>query len=112
MPYKQEPGRGPMMKTGRGLRKDLLGPAAHEPGHNGDKKKPEMIQVKATGGGKSWKMDVAKGSRMHKMSKELGTVPEEFRNLSGVTAETDPFASGLNPEEKKKRMKYWSDKQK
>jgi len=36
MPYKQKPGRGPMMKTGRGLRKDLLGPAAHEPGHDGE----------------------------------------------------------------------------
>lgn len=39
MPYKQKPGRGPMMKTGRGLRKDLLGPAAHEPGHDGEKDK-------------------------------------------------------------------------
>lgn len=101
MAYKQNPGRGPMMKTGRG---DAIAYLT-----DNDKKK-KMVQVKATGGGKSWMMDVAEGSRMHEMSKELGTVPEEFRNLPGVTAETDPFASGLNPKEQKKRMKIWENK--
>jgi len=42
MPYQQKPGRGPMMKTGRGLRKDLLGPAAHEPGH--EKPDPKLTE--------------------------------------------------------------------
>lgn len=75
-----------------------------------DKKKPKMIQVTATGGGKSWPISVAEGSRMHSMSKELGTVPEEFRNLKGVTQENDPFAADLKPKEQKSRMSYW-DKQ-
>lgn len=42
MSYQQKPGRGPMMKTGRGLRKDLLGPAAHEPGH--EKPDPQLTE--------------------------------------------------------------------
>lgn len=108
MAYKQDPGRGPMMKTGRGLRPDLVSPARLDD----DKKKPKMVEVKATGGGKSWMMSVAEGSRMHKMSQDIGTVPEEFRNLKGVTQETDPFASGISEAEQKKRMKSWASQQK
>jgi hypothetical protein len=55
---------------------------------------------------------VAEGSRMQKMAKDLGTVPEEFRNLKGVTQETDPFASGISEAEQKKRIKSWESKQK
>ena len=32
MAYKQEPGRGPMMKTGRGIPKQLMGPQAAQDG--------------------------------------------------------------------------------
>lgn len=33
-PYMQKPGRGPMMKTGRGIPMELQGPLSHKPGHN------------------------------------------------------------------------------
>jgi hypothetical protein len=108
MAYKQTPGRGPMMKTGRGLRPDLVSPARLDD----DKKKPKMVDVKATSGSDSWMMSVAEGSRMHKMSQKLGTVPSQFRNLEGVTKETDPFASGISEAEQKKRMKSWASQQK
>ena len=108
MAYKQNPGRGPMAKTGRGLRPDLVSPARPDD----DKKKPKMVEVRATGGGKSWMMSVAEGSRMQKMAEDLGTVPEEFRNLKGVTQETDPWASNISEAEQKKRMESWASKQK
>jgi hypothetical protein len=107
MPYKQKPGRGPMMKTGRGLRKDLLGPAAHEPGHNGDKKKPEpeYVNVPTAGAdGKPYEITVGKGSGFHKLAKKMGGVPNSFRNISGLTEKNDPFAAGRDPREKKRLM--------
>jgi hypothetical protein len=37
MAYKQEPGRRPMMKTGRGIPKELMGPEGAKMGHEGAK---------------------------------------------------------------------------
>lgn len=101
MAYKQNPGRGQMMRTGRG---DGIAQLTD------NDKKQKMVQVKATGGGKSWMMSVAEGSRMHKMSEELGAVPEEFRNLTGVTEQDDPYAANISPEEQSARMKLWANK--
>ena len=74
MAYTQNPGRGPMMKTGRGPAIASL--------TDDDKKKPKMVTVKATGDGEEWNIDVAEGSNMHKQSMELGTVPVEFRQIN------------------------------
>jgi hypothetical protein len=111
MPYTQEPGRGPMMKTGRGLRKDLLGPAAHEPGHNDDKKKPKKLdQSKKVSvqtfdeKGNPYNIEVTKGSASHKLAKELGSVPASFRAVRGLTEKNDPFTAGRDPREKRRLM--------
>ena len=103
MAYIQNPGRGPMMKTGRGPAIASL--------TNNDKKKPKMVTVKATGDGEEWNIDVAEGSNMHKQSMELGTVPVEFRQIN-VNKSNDPFASGISPAEYKSRMKFFADKEK
>ena len=103
MAYKQNPGRGPMMKTGRGDAIAYL---------TDNDKKQKMVQVKATGGGESWMINVAEGSNMHKMAKKLGAVPEEFRNLKGVTKDLDPWAINISPKEQDTRMEYWANKNK
>jgi hypothetical protein len=106
MAYKQEAGRGQMMKTGRGA-----GIAALTNSGDPEKDKKKRVTVKFTGGGETWDGDVAEGSGHHKLSQDVGTVPDQLRNLPGVRKDTDPFLSGISPEEKKKRMDFWNNKQ-
>jgi hypothetical protein len=103
MAYKQEAGRGQMTKTGRGT-----GIAALTNSGDPEKDKKKKVTVKATGGGETWDMEVTEGTGYDKLSKKLGTVPRELRNLKGVRKGTDPFLSGISQEEKKKRMDFWN----
>jgi len=91
-----------MTKTGRGT-----GIAALTNSGDPEKDKKKKVIVKATGGGETWDMEVAEGAGYDKLSKKLGTVPRELRNLKGVTKDTDPYAAGISSKEMATRKKLW-----
>jgi len=92
MNFEMNPGRGPMMKTGRGLRKDLLGPAAHEPGHK--KPKVEITRSKATRNGLEGTLTTIKTTTP-------GSGGGSVSGLIKRTPEGDAAYAALTPEQRK-----------
>ena len=99
-PYMQQAGRGNMEKTGRGIPMELKGPmAADIPGPDDPPKK--KVNVRTAGvDGEPYEITVNEGSGFHSLSKELGAIPNSYRNIKGLKKSNDPFASHITPERK------------
>jgi len=96
-PYMQQPGRGPMMKTGRGIPMEFKGPMAPDPT---DPPKGKVDVPTAGADGEPYTIRVNEGSKFHTLYKELKGIPNSFRNIKGLTSKNDPWNATNTPERK------------
>ena len=103
--YKQNHGRGPMMKTGHGLPEGMTSPLKQvkvekpKDARTGS----DMVDVNAFSEGQEpYSISVKKGSAYAKMGEKIGAIPNNLRP-GNYSASTDPLATGISPEEKKAR---------
>ena len=100
--YKQNHGRGPMMKTGHGLPKEMTSPLKQDKDH---KTGTDMVERQAFSEGEEpYTISVKKGSTTDLLSNELGAVPNNLRHGSKMLGyKRDPLVAGLTPAQRKSR---------
>lgn len=72
-------------------------------------RKDTVVTYNPGGGQAPYGIKVKKGSPYAKQAKKLGSVTPGFR-AGSFTQKTDPFAAGISPGEKKKRMASYGTK--
>lgn len=98
---KKQAGRGNMCKTGKGIPLNMKSPLYKQdpPAENGKK----YVNVKTIGDDdKEYSISVAENSPYAKLSNKMGSLPKSMKSVV-FNSKTDPSASGITPEESKKR---------
>jgi len=102
-PYMQKAGRGPMMKTGRGIPMELTGPMYPDPTDPPGKNRVTIGTADAEGN--KYNISVGENSGFHQVAKKFNNfIPNSFRNIDGLNEKNDPFNADNTPERRQQLM--------